>query len=184
MRGVRCVILEKIMSEELLKVNLSPDCSCIKLLLLMLLCFLFLIVFPTIWNCNSPCSGYVVLSLGTWKVQRLGSEGALVWHETNIPYAVWGPESTRSLSFKYYPSEVSNVHSRDYFLWVTLVCITLWFDTRACMGPFTVCGKIWLFFFLNTCVKLITTFLLPGFEAERQSLCSHFLCSFWLPSGP
>lgn len=34
-----------------------------------------------------------------------GSEGALVWHETNIPYAVWGPESTRSLSLKYYPSE-------------------------------------------------------------------------------
>lgn len=34
------------------------------------------------------------------------SEGALVWHETNIPYAVWGPESTRSLSLKYYPSEV------------------------------------------------------------------------------
>uniref|UniRef100_A0A161WQE3 Uncharacterized protein n=1 Tax=Daucus carota subsp. sativus TaxID=79200 RepID=A0A161WQE3_DAUCS len=33
------------------------------------------------------------------------SEGALVWHETNIPYAVWGPESTRSLSLKYYPSE-------------------------------------------------------------------------------
>lgn len=34
-----------------------------------------------------------------------GSESALVWHETNIPYAVWGPESTRSLSLKYYPSE-------------------------------------------------------------------------------
>ncbi|KAE8706787.1 Transmembrane CLPTM1 family protein isoform 2 [Hibiscus syriacus] len=29
-----------------------------------------------------------------------------VWHETNIPYATWGPESTRSLSMKYYPSQV------------------------------------------------------------------------------
>lgn len=28
------------------------------------------------------------------------------WHETNIPYAVWGPESTRTLSLKYHPSEV------------------------------------------------------------------------------
>ncbi|PNT41063.1 hypothetical protein POPTR_004G134500v4 [Populus trichocarpa] len=33
------------------------------------------------------------------------NEGALIWHETNIPYAIWGPESTRSLSLKYYPSE-------------------------------------------------------------------------------
>lgn len=35
-----------------------------------------------------------------------GNEGALVWHENSIPYAVWGHDSTRSLSFKYYPSEV------------------------------------------------------------------------------
>lgn len=41
------------------------------------------------------------------KFNDFGNEGALVWHETNIPYAVWGPESTRSLSLKYYPSEVS-----------------------------------------------------------------------------
>ncbi|XP_049403494.1 uncharacterized protein LOC125867112 isoform X1 [Solanum stenotomum] len=34
-----------------------------------------------------------------------GNEGALIWHETNIPYAVWGPESTRSLSLKYHLSE-------------------------------------------------------------------------------
>ncbi|KAI5672150.1 hypothetical protein M9H77_12514 [Catharanthus roseus] len=33
------------------------------------------------------------------------NEGAIVWHETNIPYAVWGPESTRRLSLKYQPSE-------------------------------------------------------------------------------
>lgn len=41
------------------------------------------------------------------KFNDFGSEGALVWHETNIPYAVWGSESTRSLSMKYYPSEVT-----------------------------------------------------------------------------
>lgn len=35
-----------------------------------------------------------------------GNEGALVWHETNIPYAVWGPQGTRHLSLKYQPSEV------------------------------------------------------------------------------
>ncbi|XP_009772568.1 uncharacterized protein LOC107802894 [Nicotiana tabacum] len=39
------------------------------------------------------------------KFSDFGSEGALIWHETNIPYAVWGPESTRSISLKYNPSE-------------------------------------------------------------------------------
>ncbi|CAI9777529.1 unnamed protein product [Fraxinus pennsylvanica] len=34
-----------------------------------------------------------------------GSEGSLFWHETNIPYAIWGPDSTRSISLKYHPSE-------------------------------------------------------------------------------
>ncbi|KAI4378845.1 hypothetical protein MLD38_016271 [Melastoma candidum] len=34
-----------------------------------------------------------------------GNEGALVWHEASIPYAVWGPKSTRTLSFNYTPSE-------------------------------------------------------------------------------
>lgn len=33
-------------------------------------------------------------------------EDALIWHEANIPYAVWGQSSTRSLSMKYHPSEV------------------------------------------------------------------------------
>ncbi|KAK4417458.1 Cleft lip and palate transmembrane protein 1 [Sesamum alatum] len=34
-----------------------------------------------------------------------GSERALVWQETNIPYAVWTADSSRTLSLKYYPSE-------------------------------------------------------------------------------
>ncbi|KAF3444206.1 hypothetical protein FNV43_RR13896 [Rhamnella rubrinervis] len=39
------------------------------------------------------------------KFNDFGNEDALLWHETNIPYAVWGSESTRSRSLKYYPSE-------------------------------------------------------------------------------
>ncbi|KAG9457048.1 hypothetical protein H6P81_001556 [Aristolochia fimbriata] len=39
------------------------------------------------------------------KFNDFSNEAALVWHETNIPYAVWGPQSTRTLSLKYSPSE-------------------------------------------------------------------------------
>ncbi|KAJ8769169.1 hypothetical protein K2173_000944 [Erythroxylum novogranatense] len=39
------------------------------------------------------------------KFNDFSNESALFWHETNIPYAVWVPESTRSLSLKYYPAE-------------------------------------------------------------------------------
>ncbi|XP_040996670.1 cleft lip and palate transmembrane protein 1 homolog [Juglans microcarpa x Juglans regia] len=39
------------------------------------------------------------------KFNDFGNEQALIWHERNIPFAVWGLESTRSLSLKYYPSE-------------------------------------------------------------------------------
>lgn len=39
------------------------------------------------------------------KFNDFGNEEALIWHESNIPYAVWTPESTRTLSLKYYPSE-------------------------------------------------------------------------------
>jgi hypothetical protein len=51
-------------------------------------------------------------TLDTWfylseneNFNEFGNEAALVWHDTNIPYAVWGMESTRSISLKYYPSE-------------------------------------------------------------------------------
>lgn len=40
------------------------------------------------------------------KFNDFGSESALVWHQTNIPYGVWGPESTRTLFLTYYPSQV------------------------------------------------------------------------------
>ncbi|OMO90393.1 Cleft lip and palate transmembrane 1 [Corchorus capsularis] len=39
------------------------------------------------------------------KFNDFGNEAALIWHETNIPYVTWGPESTRTLSLKYHPSE-------------------------------------------------------------------------------
>lgn len=39
------------------------------------------------------------------KFRDFGDEKALIWHETNIPYALWTPESTRTVSLKYQPSE-------------------------------------------------------------------------------
>ncbi|KAG9130765.1 hypothetical protein Leryth_012708 [Lithospermum erythrorhizon] len=39
------------------------------------------------------------------KFNDFGNEDALVWQESNIPYAVWGPASTRQISLKYNPSE-------------------------------------------------------------------------------
>ncbi|KAG0485139.1 hypothetical protein HPP92_009218 [Vanilla planifolia] len=39
------------------------------------------------------------------KFNDFGNDRALVWHESNIPYADWGPSSTRSLSLKYIPTE-------------------------------------------------------------------------------
>ncbi|KAG4113752.1 hypothetical protein ERO13_D12G002000v2 [Gossypium hirsutum] len=39
------------------------------------------------------------------KFNDFGNEASLVWHETNIPYVTWDPESTRTLSLKYYPSQ-------------------------------------------------------------------------------
>ncbi|XP_065873645.1 uncharacterized protein [Euphorbia lathyris] len=53
------------------------------------------------------------------KFKDFNNEGALVWHESNIPYAVWRPESTRTLSLKYYPSESvkhnGTVYAHVYF---------------------------------------------------------------------
>jgi len=40
------------------------------------------------------------------KFNDFANEDALIWHEANIPYAVWGPTSTRTRSLTYYPSEV------------------------------------------------------------------------------
>jgi hypothetical protein len=39
------------------------------------------------------------------KFNDFGNDRALYWHETNIPYAVWTPESIRTKSLTYYPSE-------------------------------------------------------------------------------
>jgi hypothetical protein len=35
-----------------------------------------------------------------------GNEAALVWQETNVPFAVWGPNSVRKHKIVYHPSEV------------------------------------------------------------------------------
>ncbi|CAA7396504.1 unnamed protein product [Spirodela intermedia] len=39
------------------------------------------------------------------KFNDFSNEDALVWHESNIPYAIWGSASTRSRSLQYYPTE-------------------------------------------------------------------------------
>ncbi|KAJ1696427.1 hypothetical protein LUZ63_004939 [Rhynchospora breviuscula] len=39
------------------------------------------------------------------KFNDFSNEDALYWHETNIPYGVWGPTSTRKRTLTYYPSE-------------------------------------------------------------------------------
>ncbi|XP_010547702.1 PREDICTED: cleft lip and palate transmembrane protein 1 homolog [Tarenaya hassleriana] len=57
-----------------------------------------------IFQKGEPLDMWLYLSQGA-KFNDFGNEGALVWHETNIPYAVWKPESTRTLSLKYHPSE-------------------------------------------------------------------------------
>ncbi|TVT98231.1 hypothetical protein EJB05_56450 [Eragrostis curvula] len=53
------------------------------------------------------------------KFNDFANEGALIWHETNIPYAVWGPTSTRTRSLTYYPSEAlkhnGSLYAHVYF---------------------------------------------------------------------
>ncbi|XP_078434033.1 transmembrane CLPTM1 family protein [Wolffia australiana] len=39
------------------------------------------------------------------KFNDFGNEEALVWHESSIPYAVWGPTATRNRHLKYHPTE-------------------------------------------------------------------------------
>lgn len=39
------------------------------------------------------------------KFTDFSNEDALVWHETNVPYAVWGPGSSRTRTVTYHPTE-------------------------------------------------------------------------------
>ncbi|XP_077224936.1 uncharacterized protein LOC143858181 [Tasmannia lanceolata] len=57
-----------------------------------------------LFNKADPLDMWVYLSERE-KFNDFSNEGALVWHETNIPFAVWGSASTRSHSLKYFPSE-------------------------------------------------------------------------------
>ncbi|BAS89352.1 uncharacterized protein [Oryza sativa Japonica Group] len=53
------------------------------------------------------------------KFNDFSNEDALVWHEANIPYAVWGPTSTRTHTLTYYPSEAiknnGSLYAHVYF---------------------------------------------------------------------
>lgn len=59
-------------------------------------CMIFFGVFQDMWLYLSEHQRF----------NDFGNEASLVWHETNIPYATWGPESTRTLSLDYHPSDV------------------------------------------------------------------------------
>uniref|UniRef100_A0A0D6QVL4 Uncharacterized protein n=1 Tax=Araucaria cunninghamii TaxID=56994 RepID=A0A0D6QVL4_ARACU len=39
------------------------------------------------------------------RFNNFGNEAALVWQETNVPYAIWGPNSVRKHKIVHYPSE-------------------------------------------------------------------------------
>ncbi|KAG7033474.1 Cleft lip and palate transmembrane protein 1 [Cucurbita argyrosperma subsp. argyrosperma] len=62
------------------------------------------ILMSNLFQKGEPLDMWVYLSEHE-RFTDFGNEGALVWHENGIPYAIWGPESVRSLSLKYYPSE-------------------------------------------------------------------------------
>ncbi|KAH9623778.1 hypothetical protein KSS87_020427 [Heliosperma pusillum] len=62
------------------------------------------ILMSNLFQKSEPLDMWVYLSEND-KFSDFGNEKALVWQETNIPYAVWKPESTRTLSLKYQPSE-------------------------------------------------------------------------------
>ncbi|KAG8064593.1 hypothetical protein GUJ93_ZPchr0004g39001 [Zizania palustris] len=53
------------------------------------------------------------------KFNDFSNEDALVWHETNIPYAIWSPVSTRTHTLTYYPSEAlkhnGSLYAHVYF---------------------------------------------------------------------
>ncbi|RCV33756.1 hypothetical protein SEVIR_7G115500v4 [Setaria viridis] len=53
------------------------------------------------------------------KFNDFANEDALIWHEANMPYAVWGPTSTRTRSLTYYPSEAlkrnGSLYAHVYF---------------------------------------------------------------------
>jgi hypothetical protein len=53
------------------------------------------------------------------KFSDFANEDALIWHESNIPYALWGPTSTRTRSLTYYPSDAlkhnGSLYAHVYF---------------------------------------------------------------------
>ncbi|XP_072981458.1 uncharacterized protein [Typha angustifolia] len=62
------------------------------------------VLMSNLFHKGEPLDMWLYLSADE-KFNDFNDENALVWHESNIPYAVWGPSSTRSYSLKYYPSE-------------------------------------------------------------------------------
>lgn len=110
-----------------------------------------------------------------------GAESALVWHETNIPYAVWGSESTRTLSTKYYPSEVTTPTSVNTNVRVYLIPIgfgVLDFYVHCVCTLFTVQARL--------IVAWITCFVFPVIRGYDKSIINqnkylaHVFCGFYV----
>ncbi|XP_074321008.1 uncharacterized protein LOC141657620 [Silene latifolia] len=76
------------------------------------------ILMSNLFQKSEPLDMWVYLSEHD-KFSDFGNEKALVWQETNIPYAVWKPESTRTLSLMYQPSEAlknnGSLYAHVYF---------------------------------------------------------------------
>lgn len=123
------------------------------------------------------------------KFNDFGNEQALIWHERNIPFAVWGPQSTRSLSLKYYPSEVSlAVGCAKSILTVSSLYLYINRDIEQCVIISLFLLLLISCFLLNHAFdKLISQkvyFFFPGFETQWESICSRFLCTLWLHTRP
>lgn len=96
------------------------------------------------------------------KFNEFGNESALVWHETNILYAEWGPENTRTLTLNYPPTEVrlSEIVTATYvwFIYIQLGLYSSSFEIE--------------FYGYNILFTVL--------EAQWEFICSCFLCTIWI----
>ncbi|PWZ44736.1 CLPTM1-like membrane protein cnrB [Zea mays] len=76
------------------------------------------ILMSNLFQKGEPMDMWMYLSESD-KFNDFANEDALIWHEANIPYAVWGPTSTRTRSLTYYPSEAlkhnGSLYAHVYF---------------------------------------------------------------------
>ncbi|KAG8082092.1 hypothetical protein GUJ93_ZPchr0014g46721 [Zizania palustris] len=75
-------------------------------------------VMSNLFQKGEPLDMWMYLSENE-KFNDFSNEDALIWRETNIPYAVWSPGSTRTHTLTYYPSEAlkhnGSLYAHVYF---------------------------------------------------------------------